>query len=108
MRNFSSLSLPTPADIDEEFFSGAREIRCLNSAEGLLAPAKIFLESAFEAVFIDPYFKVTSPTSLLALNEFAKYSCEATHCSTFVIYTKSPTLSSWYLLVLNDNKISHL
>lgn len=84
----SSLSLPTPADIDEEFFSGAREIRCLNSAEGLLAPAKIFLESAFEAVFIDPYFKVTSPNSLLALNEFAKYSCEATHCSTFVIYTR--------------------
>ncbi len=84
----SSLGLPTPADIDEDFFSGAREIRCLNSAEDLLAPAKIFLESSFEAIFIDPYFKVTSPNSVLALNEFAKFSCEVTRCSTFVIYTR--------------------
>ncbi len=83
----STLSLPTPADVDEEFFSGAREIRCSNTADNLLEPAKIFLESSVEAIFIDPYFKITSLNCLHVLNEFVRYSTEATYCFNFIIYT---------------------
>lgn len=83
---------PTPVDIDEDFFQSPREIRCLSTVENLSDAAEMLLEVGSEARFIDPYFKITSPSYLKTLAAFAKLAQTGGRCRKFEIFTKSDFL----------------
>jgi hypothetical protein len=103
-----SLPYPTPAEIDEDFFSGAREVRCAGTAANLVAAADVLLESSAEAIFVDPYFRIAKDWCFDVLVAFARRGALG-KCQSFVVYTSEdykPKGGEGYLRRICDKRVA--
>lgn len=82
-------SYTTPEIIDEEFFSAPREMRCLGTSQNLANAASVLMDFSSEARFVDPYFKVASPSCLQTIGEFLRHASTNRRCNDFQVFTKS-------------------
>lgn len=82
----------TPSEIDEDFFSSRRELRCLNTPETLVNLASILLDVSPYAIFVDPYFYVGRKSCLSVLAEFVRHTQENENFSTITFFTSSETI----------------
>ena len=87
-RKTNACKYHTPDDIDEEFFSGNREIRCMGTAQNLSLAADVFLEVSSEVRFIDPYFRIATSSYLDTLIAFTKLATASGRCGIFSIFTR--------------------
>jgi len=82
----ASHSIQAITDLDEEFFSASREIRCTSTVEHLCQAAYILLTETSVAYFIDPYFRIALDSCAKVLAGFVERSVMTGRCRQFVVY----------------------
>lgn len=80
-------SIQTISDLEEDFFSTSREVRCASTVENLFDAAQLLLSETPEAYFVDPHFKIFPDTSMKVLARFAEGTAATGKCQRFVLYT---------------------
>lgn len=83
-----SQNIQAITDLDEDFFSASREVRCSSTVEHLCQAAHILLAETSVAYFIDPYFRIALDSCAKVLAGFVERSVMTGRCRQFVVYTK--------------------